>query len=76
VSCGAALDSAGVDPDLVNPIDIERDAPIRFEGATVEHDGDGFNTVRGFCWLECHVSVSTRTQDCKIEKIPAPGACY
>ncbi len=39
---GAALDGAGVDADLFDPADVERDAVIRREFAPVEGD-------RNFC---------------------------
>jgi hypothetical protein len=67
VGSSAAFDRAGVYANLVYPVAVERDLPVAFKRAAAEHNGNGFNPVRKFCWLECHLSVSIETQEYDLE---------
>ena len=42
----AALDGAGVHANAFNPIEIERNAAVGFEGAPIQDDGDGLDGMR------------------------------
>jgi hypothetical protein len=47
---GAALDGAGVDANVFDPVEIERDAAIGLEGAILEVSEGGVG--RGGGWIE------------------------
>ena len=47
VSGGSALDGAGVDADLVDPVDVERNAAIALEKSPIENHGRGLGGVGG-----------------------------
>ena len=42
----APLNGTGVDAHALNPIEIERNVAVGFEGAPIEDDGDGSDSVR------------------------------